>query len=71
VALNKKSGVEVWRALENSASYSAPIIIRQAGRQVLVCWTGGHAAGLDIEGGGRIAFFLFEALARGGRSVQR
>jgi outer membrane protein assembly factor BamB len=47
VALNKKSGVEVWRALEDSASYSAPIIIQQAGRRVLVCWTGGHVAGLD------------------------
>ena len=33
--------------LEDSASYSAPIIIDQAGQRVLVCWTGDDVAGLD------------------------
>jgi outer membrane protein assembly factor BamB len=36
VAMDKRTGVERWRALDDRASYSAPIIIRQAGRRVLV-----------------------------------
>ena len=28
------------RSLDDGASYSSPILIRQAGRDVLVCWTG-------------------------------
>ena len=51
VALDKKTGEEVWRALDDRASYSAPIIIEQAGRRVLVCWTGNHVAGLDPASG--------------------
>jgi len=42
VALDKTSGQERWRALNDRASYSAPIIIEQAGTRVLVCWTGVH-----------------------------
>ncbi len=51
VAWDKRSGKERWRALDDSASYSAPIIIEQMGRRVLVCWTGAHIAGLDPETG--------------------
>jgi len=51
VALDKKTGKEQWRALDDRASYSAPIIIEQAGRRVLVCWTGDHVAGLDPASG--------------------
>ena len=40
VAFDRRTGVERWRALEDPASYSAPIVIDQAGRRVLVCWTG-------------------------------
>ncbi|MGH7136020.1 MAG: PQQ-binding-like beta-propeller repeat protein [Pirellulales bacterium] len=47
VALDKATGENRWRALEDDASYAAPIIIEQAGRRVLVCWTGQHIAGLD------------------------
>jgi outer membrane protein assembly factor BamB len=39
--------VEKWRALDDPASYSAPIIIQQAGRRVLICWTGTNVVGLD------------------------
>lgn len=46
VALDKESGEEKWRALEDRAGYSAPIIIEQAGRRVLICWTGDSIAGL-------------------------
>lgn len=47
VAWDKRTGVERWRALDDPASYSAPIVVEQAGRRVFVCWTGDHLAGLD------------------------
>jgi outer membrane protein assembly factor BamB len=46
-ALDKKDGREKWRALRDRAQYSAPILIEQAGRRVVVCWTGDSVAGLD------------------------
>ena len=51
VGLDKKTGVQRWRALDDQASYSAPIVIRQAGRRVLVCWTGNNVAGLNPASG--------------------
>ncbi|HEY4312116.1 MAG TPA: PQQ-binding-like beta-propeller repeat protein [Pirellulales bacterium] len=51
VAFDKVSGKERWRSLADNASYSAPIIIQQAGQRVLVCWTGEHVAGLDPASG--------------------
>ena len=51
VALDKKTGAERWRALDDQASYSAPIILRQAGRRVLVCWTGNNVVGLNPASG--------------------
>lgn len=47
VAFNKQTGKEVWKALDDRASYSAPIIIQQAGEDVLLVWTGEHLAGLE------------------------
>ena len=47
VALDKVTGEVRWTALEDHASYSAPTIIEQAGRRVLVCWTAARVAGLD------------------------
>lgn len=51
VALDKASGEERWRALRDRAQYSAPIVVEQAGRDVLVCWTGDSVAGLNPETG--------------------
>lgn len=51
VALDKRTGAERWRAIEDGPSYSAPIIIEQAGRRVLVCWTGEYLTGLDPASG--------------------
>ncbi|MFC1604742.1 PQQ-binding-like beta-propeller repeat protein [Planctomycetota bacterium] len=51
VAFDKITGEERWRALDDRASYSAPIIIEQAGKRVLVCWTGDSVAGLDPKTG--------------------
>lgn len=59
VALDKVSGKERWRALEDDASYAAPIIVEQAGRRVLVCWTGQNVAGLDPPTGNVLWKFPF------------
>ena len=51
VAFDRKTGVEKWRALDDRCSYSAPILIEQAGKRVLVCWTGDSVAGLNPQTG--------------------
>jgi len=51
VALDKKTGKEIWRNLADDASYSAPILIKQANKPVLVVWTGQNLAGLNPETG--------------------
>jgi outer membrane protein assembly factor BamB len=51
VAFDKVTGKEIWRALKDNASYSAPIIIEQAGQRVLVCWTGDRVVGMDPTNG--------------------
>jgi outer membrane protein assembly factor BamB len=51
VAFEKKTGDERWRALPDDASYSAPIVIDQAGRRVVVCWTGNRMVGLAPNDG--------------------
>lgn len=51
VAFNKSTGQEQWRALDDKASYSSPILITQAGQPVLICWTGGHVVGVNPDTG--------------------
>jgi outer membrane protein assembly factor BamB len=51
IGLDKKTGEERWRALDDRPSYSAPILIEQAGHRVLVVWTGDNVAGLDPASG--------------------
>jgi outer membrane protein assembly factor BamB len=51
VAFDKKTGSERWKALNDNASYSAPIMIEQAGKRVLVCWTGDNVVGLNAKTG--------------------
>jgi outer membrane protein assembly factor BamB len=51
VALNKDTGDEAWRALNDRAQYSAPIIVEQASQPVVVCWTGDSVAGLAAATG--------------------
>ncbi|MEM7392404.1 MAG: PQQ-binding-like beta-propeller repeat protein [Verrucomicrobiota bacterium] len=58
VALDKVTGEETWKALDDPASYSSPIVIDQAGERVLVCWTGTRVVGLDPKTGE--AFYNFE-----------
>lgn len=47
VALDRMSGEPRWQALNDPASYSSPLVIEQAGKRVLVCWTGTRVVGLD------------------------
>ncbi len=52
VAFDKRSGKQrLGPRLDDRASYSAPIIIEQAGKRVLVCWTGDNVVGLDPASG--------------------
>lgn len=51
VAFDRKTGEEKWKAVDDTASYSAPIIITHAGQRVLICWTGNNIAALDPETG--------------------
>jgi outer membrane protein assembly factor BamB len=51
VAFELSTGKERWRALDERASYSAPVLIRQADQDVLVCWTGDGLSGLAPKTG--------------------
>lgn len=51
VAFDKRTGVERWRALDDQASYAAPIIVPQGDKRVLVCLTGDNVVGLDPQTG--------------------
>jgi len=50
-AFDKRTGKEKWHALDDNASYSAPILISQAGRPVMVCWTGDSVVGMNAQTG--------------------
>jgi outer membrane protein assembly factor BamB len=51
IAFDKAGGRERWKSLDDDASYSAPIIIDQAGKRVLVCLTGQRIVGLNPRTG--------------------
>lgn len=51
VALDRDYGDTEWTALRDRASYAAPILVKQAGQDVVVCWTGDSVTGLDPRRG--------------------
>ena len=51
LALDKDTGKELWRSSDDKISYSAPILIKQAGKPVVVVWTAENLNGLDPETG--------------------
>jgi outer membrane protein assembly factor BamB len=51
IALDKNTGKEIWRNLEDIAAYSAPIIIEKNGKKVVVVWTEDSLSGLNPENG--------------------
>jgi len=51
VAFDRKTGQEKWKALKDRPGYSAPIIIEQSGKRVLIFYTGDNVVGLDPQSG--------------------
>jgi len=51
LALDKNTGKELWRSMDEEISYSAPILVRQAGKPVVVVWTAENLNGLDPKTG--------------------
>ena len=51
VAFDRKTGEPTWHALKDEPSYSAPIVIDQAGQRVLVVYTAHNVVGLNPQTG--------------------
>lgn len=51
VALDKKTGKEVWKALDGPAGYSSPIVVTLADTVQILYFTGTEVAGLNPETG--------------------
>lgn len=47
VAFNRNSGKEVWRSLNDSFTYSSPIILTSGGKRQLIVWTQEAVTSLD------------------------
>jgi outer membrane protein assembly factor BamB len=47
VALDRKTGREVWRSLGDRPGYSSPVLATVAGRRQLVYWAAEHLSGLE------------------------
>jgi outer membrane protein assembly factor BamB len=51
VALHKDTGHEVWRALDESITYSSPIVVHSGGKRQLIVWTQESVTSLDPAAG--------------------
>ncbi len=51
VALDKESGREVWRALNDPFTYSSPIVITSSGQRQLIVWTQAGVTALNPRTG--------------------
>ena len=51
MAFDLETGKRKWHAVDERAGYSSPIVIEQAGKKVVVCWTGESVSGLDPKTG--------------------
>jgi outer membrane protein assembly factor BamB len=60
VALDKFTGKENWRNLDDGASYVAPILIKQGNKPVSVIWTAERVLGINPETGSIYWQFGFE-----------
>jgi outer membrane protein assembly factor BamB len=47
VALDKDTGREVWRAMEEAPTFSSPIVLTAAGKRQLIVWAEGAVHALD------------------------
>jgi outer membrane protein assembly factor BamB len=46
-AFDKRSGKQVWSALEQTANFSSPIVVEAAGKRQLIVWTQGEVNSLN------------------------
>lgn len=51
LALDQKTGKEVWRRLTDPAGYATPILMKHQGQPLLVTWTPSNVHGLDPSTG--------------------
>ena len=47
VALDKNTGKEVWKALDDRGQYSSPVLVKHGDAELVIVWTGDSIAGLD------------------------
>ena len=47
IAFDRKTGTELWRALDDRPAYSAPIVLEMAGKRQVILWTGDNVNSLD------------------------
>jgi len=50
-AFDRRTGRELWRALDDNVSYSSPLVVELAGKRQVVVMTGPRVVGLSIENG--------------------
>ena len=60
VAFEKNSGKEVWRALDDSFTYSSPIVITAGGKRQFIVWTQAAVTSLDPGTGHTLWRELFQ-----------
>ncbi len=51
MALDKQTGAELWRALDDHVSYSSPVVAELAGVRQVIVMTGSRVVGLRIDNG--------------------
>ena len=51
VALDKDTGREVWKALDEALTYSSPIVVSSGGKRQLIVWTQESVTSLDPAAG--------------------
>jgi outer membrane protein assembly factor BamB len=54
VALNKKSGEEVWKAVEETPTFSSPMVVTAAGQRQLIVWITGAVCALNPVTGAQL-----------------
>lgn len=54
IAFDKATGAERWRALDDDASYAAPVLFEQAGRKLVAVWTKFRIAAIDRATGEQV-----------------
>lgn len=54
LAVNKDTGVDVWKALDDRGQYATPIVVEQGGKRVAICWTGDSVTGLEVSTGEKL-----------------